>query len=137
MPTRPFDQPCDAEVVQAALGATRAAQVHHHHRVAARGEVAGEADRLAVRVARLGQDPRAVAVGERAVVRRGLEDHRGLAGRLRAHDLEVQLAAVEGGDPDDVPDGLVLRLREALGLGVVLRLGARRGRRDEQHDEDD
>ena len=65
MPTRPFDHGCSAahsttplrslgvlgaEVVQAALRPPGAAQVHHHHRVAARGEVAGQADRLAVAV---------------------------------------------------------------------------------------
>ncbi len=74
----------------------------------------------------------AVAVGEGAVVRRGLEDGEP-ALRLRADDLEVQLATVVRGYSDDVPDGLVLGLGQAFDLRVVggLRAGGR-GHREQR-----
>ena len=86
-----------AEMVEAALRAAGAAQVHHHDGVAARREVAGQAERLALGVLGAGQDPRAVAVGERAVVGAGLEDDREAPGADGPHDLEVQLLTVVGG----------------------------------------
>ena len=152
MPTRPLDQPCEAahsticsrsraslraEVVEAALGAPGPAQIHHHDRVAARGEVPGQPDRLAVRVARLRQDSRAVAVGQRAVVRARLEDDGEAAGGLGSRDLQVELLAVERGHADDLADALVARLRQVARECVVGRRPrngrALRGARSRRH----
>lgn len=119
-----------AQVVEAALGAARAAQVDHHDRVAARGEVAGQADRPALVIAGLGQDAGPVAIGEGAVVGAGLEDHGPLPRLAWPHDLDVEALAVGHRDVDLLANDVrEQRLAEAARLRVVDRRSRRRRRR--------
>ena len=107
----PFDDVFDvravllAEVIETTTRHAGAAQVHEDDRVATRREVAGESERLVrrdtaglllgvdprrkVRGLRPREDPRARAVGDRAVVRARLEDDRVLLVGLGPDDLEV------------------------------------------------
>lgn len=136
MPTRPFDQgwfspfhdPLEvlgvvgSKVVEAALRASGSSQVNHHDRVAARCEVAGEAERSALGVPRFGKDAPPLSIGERAVIGTRLHDDGEGALSVGANDLDVELDPVVHGHPDLLAHELVVgRLRQTLDLGVIGR----------------
>ena len=138
-------------MVEAPFGLPGAAQIHHHHDVPARNEVARQPEGPPLGIPGLREDPRAVAIGERSVVGAHLEDDWKPSLDVRPHHLHVQIdpavRLVRLGDRhlEDLADDLVRRvdrLREPSGERVVRgpeAVGAARDCRDElreEHSED-